>query len=70
VYFISKALLGAKLNYIEIEKITYAVLISLRKLKHYFQWHEITVPTSQPLGDILKNKEASDRIGKEATELS
>jgi hypothetical protein len=26
--------------------------------------------TSQPLGHILKNKEASDRIGKWATELS
>ena len=36
VYYISKALLGAKLNYTEIEKIAYAVLISSRKLKHYF----------------------------------
>jgi len=58
------------LNYTKIEKITYAVLISSRKLKHYFQAHEITVPSSQPLGDILSNKEASGRIGKWATELS
>ena len=35
-YYILEALLGAKLNYIEIEKIAYAVLISSRKLKHYF----------------------------------
>jgi hypothetical protein len=70
VYFVSEALLGAKLNYTEIEKIAYVVLISSRKLKHYFQRHEITVPTSQPLGDILKSKEASDRIDKWATELS
>jgi hypothetical protein len=28
------------------------------------------VPSSQPLGDILSNKEASGRIGKWATELS
>jgi hypothetical protein len=70
IYFVSKALSGAKLNYIEIEKIAHAVLISSRKLKHYFQGHEITVPTSQPLGDILKSKEAFDRIGKWATELS
>jgi hypothetical protein len=53
-----------------LEKIAYAVLISSRKLKHYFQAHEITVLTSQPLGDILRNKEASGRIGKWATELS
>jgi hypothetical protein len=36
VYYISEALAGAKLNYSELEKITYAVLISSRKLKHYF----------------------------------
>ena len=58
------------MNYTEIEKIAYAVLISSRKLKHYFQAHEITVPSSQPLGDILANKEVSGRIGKWATELS
>ena len=70
IYYISKALLGAKLNYTEIEKIAYAVLISSRKLKHYFQAHEIIVPSSQPLGDILSNKEATRRIGKWAIELS
>jgi len=70
VYYISEVLSGAKLNYIEIEKIVYAVQIFSRKLKHYFQAHEITVPSSQPLGDILYNKEASGRIGKWATELS
>jgi hypothetical protein len=46
------------------------VLISSRKLKHYLQVHEITVPSSQPLEDIFSNKEASRRIGKWATELS
>jgi hypothetical protein len=70
IYYISEALLGQKLNYIEIEKIAFAVLISSRKLKHYFQTHEITVPSSQPLGDILNNKEAYERIGKWATKLS
>ena len=58
------------MNYTEIEKIAYVVLISSRKLKHYFQAHEIAVPSSQPLGDIFSNKEASERIGKWATELS
>jgi hypothetical protein len=61
---VSEALLGAKLNYTEVEKIAYAILTSSRKLKHYFQAHKITVSTSQPLGDILRNKEASGRIGK------
>jgi len=64
VYYILEALSRANLNYTEIEKITYAVLISSMKLKHYFQAHEITIPSSQPLGDILSNKEAPRRIGK------
>jgi hypothetical protein len=34
--FVLEALSGAKLNYTNIEKIAYAVLISSRKLKHYF----------------------------------
>jgi hypothetical protein len=45
VYYISDAISGAKLNYTEIEKIAYAVLISSGKLKHYLQAHEITVPS-------------------------
>jgi hypothetical protein len=36
VYYISEALAGTKVNYSELEKIAYAVLISSRKLKHYF----------------------------------
>ena len=45
IYYISEALSGAKLNYSEIEK-TYVILISSRKLKHYFQAHKIMVPSS------------------------
>jgi hypothetical protein len=70
VYYVPEALSGPKLNYMKIEKIAYAVLTASRKLKHYFHSHEIKVPTSQPLGDILRNKEASRRIGKWATKLS
>jgi hypothetical protein len=58
------------LNYTEIKKIAYVVLISSRKLKHYFQAHEITLPSSQPFRDIFKNKEASGRIEEWATKLS
>jgi hypothetical protein len=36
VYFASEALLGAKLNYSELEKIAYTVVMASRKLKHYF----------------------------------
>ena len=46
MYYISEALSGAKLNYLKIEKIAYVILISSRKLKHYFQAHEIMIPSS------------------------
>lgn len=36
IYFISKALSGAKLNYSKLEKIAYTVVMASRKLKHYF----------------------------------
>jgi hypothetical protein len=41
-----------------------------RKLRHYFQAYHITVPSSQPLKDIMRNGEATGRIGKWAAEIN
>jgi hypothetical protein len=41
-----------------------------RKLRHYFQANHLIVPSSQPLKDIMRNKEATGRIGKWAAELN
>jgi hypothetical protein len=41
-----------------------------RKLRHYFQAYHIIVPSSQPLKDIMRNREATRRIRKWATELN
>jgi hypothetical protein len=41
-----------------------------RKLRHYFQAYNIIVPSSQPLKDIMRNQEATGRIGKWAAELN
>jgi ribonuclease HI len=46
------------------------VLIASRKLRHYFQAYHIIVPSSQPLKDIMRNREATGRIGKWAAELN
>ena len=43
IYFVLEALSGAKLNYSELEKIAYTVVMPSRKLKHYFQAYRIKV---------------------------
>jgi hypothetical protein len=53
-----------------LEKILYAVLIASRKLRHYFQAYHIIVHSSQPLKDIMRNREATGRIEKWAAELN
>jgi hypothetical protein len=70
VYFVSKVFSLSKQNYTELEKVLYAVLMASRKLRHYFQAYHIIVPSSQPLKDIMRNREATGRIGKWAAELN
>jgi hypothetical protein len=60
----------SKKNYTEIENVLYAVLMASRKLRHYFQSYNIIVPSSQPLKDIMRNREATGRVGKWAVELN
>jgi hypothetical protein len=70
VYFISEVLGPSKKNYLEMKKVLYAMLMDFRKLHHYFQSYNIIVPSSQQLKDIIRNREATNRIGKWATKLN
>jgi hypothetical protein len=70
VYFVSEVLSLSKKNYTELEKVLYAVLMASRKLRHYFQAYYIIFPSSQPLKDIMRNREATGRVGKWAAELN
>jgi hypothetical protein len=70
VYFVSGVLTGSKKYYSEMEKICYTVIMSARKLRHYFEAHTIKVLTNQLLNDILGNRDSCGRISKWAIELS
>jgi ribonuclease HI len=48
----------------------YTVVMAKRKLQHYFQSHNVSVPTTFPLRYMFENKESMGRIGKWATELA
>ena len=43
--------------------------MATQKLLHYFTDHEVTVVTSYPLGDIVRNHDATGWISKWALEL-
>jgi hypothetical protein len=45
------------------------VLITSRNLRHYFQEYSFSVITDDPLGDILRNQDATGRISKWAVKL-
>jgi hypothetical protein len=52
------------------EKMAYTVVMAKRKLRHYLQSHNISVPTAFPLRDMFENKESTGRIGKWAMEMA
>ena len=45
VYYISEVLSQSKIQYPHVQKLLYALLITSRKLRHYFESHKITVVT-------------------------
>jgi hypothetical protein len=70
VYYVSEVLTASKCNMTELEKISYAVVMASRKLRHYFEAFKVRVTSDRGLGELFRNLEASVRIAKWAAELS
>jgi hypothetical protein len=62
VYFESEVLSDSKTRYSQMQKLVYAVLMTKRKLRHYFDAHPITVVSKYPLREVIQNPEAEGTI--------
>ena len=70
IFYKSKTLLDAETRYPLMEKLTFVVVTSARKLRPYFQSHTIIFLTTFPLRTILHSPSQSGRLAKWAVELS
>ena len=64
MYFISEVLSDSKTCYIQIQKLLYAILITKRKLRHYFESHLMTVVMLFPLGEVIQSQDTTGRTTK------
>lgn len=62
VYYISKAMADVEKIYPQLEKLDLALVMASRKLKPYFQSHNIIVVTSFPRKNILSKPDISGRL--------
>jgi hypothetical protein len=57
IYYVSEVLIASKCNMTELEKISCAVVMASRKLRHYFEAFKVQVTSDRGLGELFRNPE-------------
>jgi len=70
VYYVSKVLQGAETRYQSVEKAALAVVLTARRLRHYFQGFTVITMTDLLLRQVLGKPDLAGRLVKWAVELS
>ncbi|GFS42946.1 hypothetical protein Acr_00g0082720 [Actinidia rufa] len=69
IYFMSKPLTDYQIQYLPLKKLILALVVTSRKLMHYFQAHPISVYTEYPLKVVLLKADLIGRLSKWFLEL-
>ncbi|CAJ2632006.1 unnamed protein product [Trifolium pratense] len=70
IYFVSRTLRGAETRYQRIERLSLAVVVTARKLRQYFQSHQVVVRTDYPIKNVLRKPDLAGRMVAWSVELS
>nr|KYP75999.1 Gypsy retrotransposon integrase-like protein 1 [Cajanus cajan] len=69
IYFISRVLQDAEKRYQMVEKLALALVTAARRLRPYFQSHQVVVKTDYPIKQILRKPELAGRMIAWSVEL-
>src|SRR3954464_12803980 len=70
IYYLNKLLTKSQQRHPHYEKLLLAIIMTSRKVSHYFDEHPITIVSSAPLADILNNPGATGRVAVWNIELN
>ena len=70
VYYVSQAFQGPESKYPRIEKIAFALIVALHKLRPHFQANPILIMMDQPIKKSMNKPKAAGRMVQWAIELS